>query len=71
MLNTNNELEDIKKQLIEKTELLSKSEAQLEHYIGLDDRLRILANEKTELETQIAGQQNKLSAAVTRYLIVY
>ncbi|XP_042204690.1 golgin subfamily A member 1-like isoform X3 [Homarus americanus] len=67
LLNTNSELEQVQSELIKKTEALSSVESRLSWASALEERIRILSEEKTELETQVAGLNQKLNAANARY----
>lgn len=67
LLNTNNELEEVKAELNKKSEVLSSAEARLSWASGLEERIGVLNEEKTELETQVAGLNQKLNAANARY----
>lgn len=66
LLNTNSELEQVKEELGKKSEALSSTEARLSWASGLEERIGVLSEEKTELETQVAGLNQKLNAANAR-----
>ncbi|XP_066960293.1 golgin subfamily A member 1-like isoform X1 [Macrobrachium rosenbergii] len=67
LLNTNGELETLKIELKTKSEALSNAEARLNSVAALEDRVRMLSEEKTELESTVAGLNHKLSTLNTRY----
>ncbi|KAK7077486.1 hypothetical protein SK128_024884, partial [Halocaridina rubra] len=67
LLNTNSELEALQSELSQKTEALASAELRIQALPGLEDRVRLLSEEKTELESQVAGLNHKLSASHTKY----
>ncbi|XP_068222600.1 golgin subfamily A member 1-like isoform X2 [Palaemon carinicauda] len=67
LLNTNGELETLRIELKTKSDALSNAEARLNSVAGLEDRVRMLSEEKTELESRVAGLNHKLSTLNTRY----
>ncbi|XP_045107594.1 golgin subfamily A member 1-like isoform X2 [Portunus trituberculatus] len=66
LLNANSELDHLKEELRQKTEALAATEARLGRLHGLEERVGALSEEKTELETQVAGLGQKLRAAEAR-----
>ncbi|KAK4295881.1 hypothetical protein Pmani_031584 [Petrolisthes manimaculis] len=67
LLNTNNELEEMRAELEKKTAALASAEARLSWAANLEERMATLGEEKTELETQVAGLSHKLTQANSRY----
>lgn len=66
LLNANSELDHLREELKQKTEALAATEARLGRLPGLEERVGALSEEKTELETQVAGLGQKLRAAEAR-----
>lgn len=66
LLNANSELDQLREELTQKTEALTTAESRLGRLPGLEERLGTLSEEKTELETQVAGLGQKLRAAEAR-----
>ena len=56
----------MREELKQKTEALAATEARLGRLPGLEERVGVLSEEKTELETQVAGLGQKLRAAEAR-----
>nr|XP_045615677.1 golgin subfamily A member 1-like isoform X2 [Procambarus clarkii] len=67
LLNTNSELEQVQAELKRKTEALTNAESHLSWASGLEERIGVLSEEKTELETQIAGLNQKLNVVNAKY----
>ncbi|KAG0712656.1 Golgin subfamily A member 1 [Chionoecetes opilio] len=66
LLNANSDLDQLREDLAQRTDALAASEARLGRLPGLEERLGVLNEEKTELETQVAGLGQKLRAAEAR-----
>lgn len=63
LLNANSELDRVREDLKQRTEALAAVEAKLGRLPGLEERLGVLSEEKTELETQVAGLKQRLRVA--------